>query len=115
MGLTIRWRLTLWNTLALAVVLVAIAGLVHILMLRTQQRIELALQERVTAAEQHTDQLLAGEFGHLQYDEKLAANPIPRLRHWIGEFKEHHNVYCVVYEPGGTVFARTEEMPAASV
>src|SRR6267378_3691117 len=110
MALTIRWRLTLWNTLALAVVLLCIAGLVHVLMRRTQQRIEQALQERVTAAEQRTDQLLAGELGHLDHDDQLVANPGQRLRFWIGEFKEHHNIYCVVYEPGGTVLARTEEM-----
>ena len=115
MGLTIRWRLTLWNTLALAIVLLGIAALVHVLMLRTQHRIDQALQERVAAAVQRTDQELAGELGHLEQDEHLAENPGQRLRYRIGEIREHHNIYCVVYERGGSLFARTEEMPPASV
>jgi heavy metal sensor kinase len=115
MALTIRWRLTLWNTLALAVVLFGMAGLVHVLMLRTQQRIDQALQERLTAAVQRTDQTLLEEFRHLEPDEPGARDPVKYLEHWIGEFKEHHNIYCVVYEPGGTVFLRTVDMPAAGV
>jgi heavy metal sensor kinase len=115
MRLTIHWRLTLWNTLALGVVLLGIGGLVHVLMLRTQQRIDEALQMRITATVQRLDQALAGELGHLHQDDPQSGIAMQRLRYWMGEFKEHHNYYCVVYEPGGQVLARTEEMPAASV
>jgi heavy metal sensor kinase len=115
MGLTIRWRLTLWNTLALAVALFGMAGLVHVLLLRTQQRIDQALQERLTAAAQRLDQLLLAEVRHLQPDELASKNAVAYLEHWIGEFREHHNLSCVVYEPSGNVFRRTSEMAAASV
>src|SRR5262249_43067183 len=38
-----------------------------------------------------------------------------RIKYWIFEFKEHNNVFCVVYDRSGKPLYRTEEMAAASV
>src|SRR5262249_128957 len=37
------------------------------------------------------------------------------IKYWIFEFKEHNNVFCVVYDRGGKPQFRTEEMAEASV
>jgi hypothetical protein len=100
MSLGIRWRLTLWNTLALAVVLLGFAGLVYALLRH-------ALYERV-------DQGLLTEFRELAQDQATAGDSEGRLRHWIEELKEHENFFCVVYGPGGEVLAKTQELVAGS-
>jgi heavy metal sensor kinase len=91
--LSIRWRLTLWNTLALAGVLLGFAALVYALMAH-------ALYEQV-------ERPLRSGFRQLERDE--------RLTYWVQELKEHNNIFCVVYGPDGQVRARTEEMAAESV
>jgi heavy metal sensor kinase len=101
MSLSIRWRLTLWNTLALAVVLLGFAGLVYALLGH-------ALYERID------DGLLAG-FRELAQEQTTSDDDGGRLRHRIEELKEHENLFCVVYGPGGEILARTEELAAASV
>jgi heavy metal sensor kinase len=101
MTLSIRWRLTLWNTLALAVVLLGFAGLVYALLRH-------ALYERI-------DRGLLTEFRELVVDEATPGDYQGRLRHWIDELKEHENFCCVVYGPGGDVLARTQELAADSV
>jgi heavy metal sensor kinase len=101
MSLSIRWRLTLWNTLALAVVLLGFAGLVYALLRH-------ALYERI-------DRGLLTEFRELVEDEATPGDYEGRLRHWIDELKEHENFCCVVYGPGGEVLARTRELAADSV
>jgi heavy metal sensor kinase len=91
--LNIRWRLTLWNALALAVVLAIFAGLVYLLLRR-------ALYEQ-------TESLLTAALGQLQSDPLVAGDADARLDHWAEEFKDHQNLLCVVYRPDGSVQART--------
>jgi two-component system heavy metal sensor histidine kinase CusS len=101
MHLSIRWRLTLWNTLALGLVLLGFAVLVYILMSR--------------ALYQQLDRKLLTAFRQLEQDGRASADPEGRLRHWIYEFKEHDNFFAVVYQQDGKVRARTEELAPASV
>jgi heavy metal sensor kinase len=100
-SLSIRWRLTLWNTLAVAVVLFGFAALVYALLRH-------ALYERI-------DQGLLTEFRELAEDQATAGDSDGRLRHWIEELKEHENFCCVVYGPGGEVLARTQDLGGDSV
>jgi heavy metal sensor kinase len=100
-ALSIRWRLTLWNTFALAVVLAGFAALVYGLLAR-------ALYEQ-------TDQRLLGGLRQLEQDRRLAADRPGRLRYWADELREHDNLACVAYGPGGEVLVRTNELAQASV
>src|SRR5262245_21598559 len=95
MRLSIRWRLTLWITVALAAVLVGFSALVYAMLVH-------ALYERV-------DQSLVSVF------QELESKPNPDLSYWIKEAKEHQNILCVVYDPQGNVYERTEELPSQSV
>src|SRR5258708_36044735 len=101
MSLSIRWRLTLWNTLALAVVLLGFAGMVYALLAR-------ALYEQ-------TDHKLLAGYQQLEHDERLNTDRDGRIRYWIDEMWEHENIVCVVYDQKGQVIARTTEIAAASV
>src|SRR5262245_42038581 len=101
MRLSIRWRLTLWITLALAGVLLGFSALVYGIMAH-------ALYEQV-------DRALALEFEQLRHDERLAGDPAGRLRYWIDEFQEHEKHFCVAYDAQGQVLARTAELPAVSI
>jgi heavy metal sensor kinase len=97
----IRWRLTLWNTLALAVVLLGFSALVYSLLAR--------------GLYQQVDHALVVEHQQLKQDERLAVDPAGRLRYWIDEFQEHEKFFCVVYDGQGKVYARTPELAEASV
>jgi two-component system heavy metal sensor histidine kinase CusS len=99
--LAIRWRLTLWNTLALAVLLACFAALVYGLLRH-------ALYEQ-------TDRALQAGFRLLRGDSRAETAADERLLYWIEEYKEHQNLFCVVYDAGGTLYARTEGLAAASV
>src|SRR5260370_26922864 len=94
-ALSMRWRLTLWNTLALAIVLLGFTALVYGLMRH-------ALYERI-------DRSLLTEL------QELEQKPNQDLAYWIHEAKEHQNISCVVYDAAGKVSVRTEELPEASV
>jgi heavy metal sensor kinase len=94
-ALSIRWRLTLWNTLALAVVLLGFTALVYGLMRH-------ALYERI-------DRSLLTEL------QEFEQKPTQDLAYWIHEAKEHQNISCVVYDSTGNVYERTEELPEAGV
>src|SRR5262249_31931649 len=48
-------------------------------------------------------------------DPRLATEAEPRLRHWAYEFKEHNNIFCVVYGPDGKVLVKTEELAELSI
>jgi heavy metal sensor kinase len=100
MCLSIRWRLTLWNTLALAVVLAGFSGLVYALLRH-------ALYEQL-------DRTLLAEQEQLRRDDRLAGQAHERLRHWIDEFMEHEKNFCVVYD-GDQVHLRTPELAADAV
>jgi heavy metal sensor kinase len=101
MALSIRWRLTLWNLLALAVVLLGFSALVYTLLRR-------ALYQQLDA------KLLAG-LRQLEQDPRLAADRAGRLRYWIYELHEHDGIFGVAYGPGGEVQARTAELAEDSV
>src|SRR5262245_11768714 len=98
MCLSIRWRLTLWNTLALAVVLLAFGALVRGLLAHAHGRIDRSLQERAESALGRVNRSLLAELKSLKQDPEMAGDPDRRLRHWIYEFKEHENIGCVVYD-----------------
>jgi heavy metal sensor kinase len=99
--LNIRWKLTLWNTLALGVVLACFAGLVFGLLRH-------ALFEQ-------TDRMLEASLTLLRDDPRVSADPDGRLRYWIEEFKEHQNLFSAAYLPDGTLLARTAELAEESV
>ena len=98
---SIRWRLTLWNTLGLALMLLAFAALVYGLLRH-------ALYEQV-------DQKLLGALGQLQQDERAAAAPDERLRYWIYEWHEHENLLAITYDSTGRARERTEQLAADSI
>ena len=91
--LSIRWRLTLWNTVSLAVVLACFAALVYGLLRH-------ALFEQ-------TDRSLQAGFGQLRGDPRVLTATDERLRYWIEEYKNHQDLFCVVYSADGTFYART--------
>jgi heavy metal sensor kinase len=99
--LNIRWKLTLWNTLALGVVLACFAVLVFALLRH-------ALFEQ-------TDRMLQASLTLLRQDPRVAADPEARLHYWIEEFREHQNLFCAAYLPDGTLLARTVELAEESV
>lgn len=101
MRLSVRWRLTLWNTLALAVLLLGFSGLVYALMSH-------ALYEQV-------DRTLLSELRQLQQDERLQAQPEERFAYWIDEFLEHEKNFCIVYHTDGRVYRRTPELAGESI
>lgn len=101
MRLSIRWRLTLWNTVTLAVVLIGFGGLVYGLLAR-------ALYAGI-------DRSLLAEFRELEQDPLLADHAEERLRYWINELKEHENIACIVYDAEGRVYQRTAELAMDSL
>jgi heavy metal sensor kinase len=106
MRLSIRWRLTLWNTLALAVLLLGFSALVYAMMAH-------ALYEQV-------DRALLAEAEQLRRDERLQGqtdSPAARKRlaYWIDEFQEHERFFCVVYDARGEVYLKTAELADGSV
>jgi heavy metal sensor kinase len=96
--LSIRWRLTCWITLALAVVLACFAVLVYG-MLRH------ALYDQ-------TDRLLTAGFGQLARDPHAATATDERLRYWIEEYQHHQNLLCAIYRSDGVLHAWTEGFSA---
>ena len=63
---TIRWRLTLWNTLALGVLLLAFSGLVYGLLVRT-----------LYAA---IDRTLEDSWRQMADDNRVVTDPVPERR-----------------------------------
>jgi heavy metal sensor kinase len=100
-GLSIRWRLTLWNLLALAAVLLGFSGLVYGLLVR--------------ALYQQVDGKLRAGFRQIQQGRRVEVDRDGRLRYWIYELHEHDGIFGVAYGPDGKVHARTEELAADSV
>jgi len=101
MKLSIRWRLTLWNTLGLSVVLLGFGALVYALLAH-------ALYQRI-------DRSLLSELQELEQDQRMPTQRDERLRHWIYEFKEHENISCVAYDTSGQVRDRTVELASDSI
>src|SRR5260370_12215271 len=98
MHLSIRWRLTLWNMLALAVVLLGSGALVYGMLHR-------ALYQRL-------DRSLQMEFHELAQDPLLPGAPDERLRYWIAELHDTENMVCVVYDARGKLRHRPQTLSA---
>jgi heavy metal sensor kinase len=98
---SIRWRLTLWNTLGLAVMLLAFAALVY-------GMLQHALYEQI-------DRKLVEALRLLKEDPRMAATPVERLRHWMYEWREHENLSAIAYDTGGRVRERTEQLARDSI
>lgn len=101
MGLSIRWRLTLWNTLALAVVLIGVALLVYGLVTHTLYG--------------QLDRKLRVGVEQLAKDERIARDREGRLSYWLEEFKEHENLFGVIYGPDGSILVKTPELAVDAV
>jgi heavy metal sensor kinase len=95
MALSIRWRLTVWNVVTLALGFLGFGILVYVLLER--------------ALYQGIDRSLLTELQELEH------KPDVDVAYWIKEAKEHENIFCVVFDAKGTVYQRTEEMPAEAV
>jgi two-component system heavy metal sensor histidine kinase CusS len=115
MRLSIRWRLTLWNTLALAAVLFTFGALVYGLLARAHDEIDRALEDRIDRSLRRVDQALLSEMQTLRRDRRMAVEGRRRLRYWIYEFEEHEKIFCVVYDPQGKVYERTEQLAGDSI
>jgi heavy metal sensor kinase len=101
MSLSIRTRLTLWNTLGLGVVLLVFAGLVY------------GLSRRVLY-HQIDHKLLTG-FREIEQNPSSAAERNGYLAHWVYELHEHEGILAVVYGTEGKVRERTQELAEASI
>jgi heavy metal sensor kinase len=101
MSLSIRWRLTLWNILAVAAVVLGFGALVYGLL-------RAALYERL-------DRSLRTGWQELERDTRLATDRDKRLHYLIGELEEHNNTFSIVYNQAGEAFARTDKLAADSV
>jgi len=99
--LSIRWRLTLWNSLALAVVLLGFAALVYSLVHR--------------ALYQQIDRKLLTALQQIHDDYRLADDADGRLGHWVYELREHESIFAVVYGANGGVRLRTQELAESSI
>jgi len=99
--LSIRWRLTLWNTLGLAVLLLAFAGFIY-------GRLRHALYEQI-------DRKLAGALEELQNDSQAKIEPDQRLPYLIHELQEHESLFVVVYDRRSGIVARTEGLADESL
>jgi heavy metal sensor kinase len=100
MSVSIRWRLAIWNALAFGALLVAFAGLVY----------ALAYREAVEAV----DRKLTSCLDQFTRDERNVRDP-ERLRHWIGEFWEHEQVACAIFDASGKRLERTDELTPESL
>jgi len=95
MHLSIRWRLTLWYVLALAIVLIGFSALVYGLLANAlQRRIDRVLFTESQEAEEHVGS---------------------DLMDWIQETYEHEKVACVIYDRAGQVLFKTPILSPASV
>jgi heavy metal sensor kinase len=99
--LKIRWKLTIWITLGLTVVLACFAGLAYFMLHH-------ALLEQ-------TDRSLEGCLAQVRADPRIATAPEARLRYWIDEIKEHQNFLSVIYRSDGSILVRSPELPQASL
>ena len=86
--MSIRRRLTLWNTLGFAAVLAGFGVMIYLLVGR--------------ALRQQADRAADNGFRLMESDPRLAANPEARARYWVREFDEHMGVLAGVYRADGS-------------
>jgi heavy metal sensor kinase len=97
---SIRWRLTVWNTAALALLLLGLAVLIYALLGRAL----------VAGVDRTLDECWR------QFErEPPPAEDEGRLRHWVEEFWEHEHIACVVFAADGRVAVKTVELAEAAV
>ncbi len=101
MRLNIRWRLTLWNIVVLAAVLALFASLVYLLFRQ-------ALYEQ-------TDRLLRAALGQPRADPRIETATHERIDHWVEEYRDHQQLFCVIYRSDGSVYAHTPELSSESM
>ncbi len=97
---TIRRRLTLLNSLALAVLLGAFAALIYGL-----------LANKVIGS---VDGKLLECWRELEHEPRVADDPA-RLQYLVHEFWEHEQVFCAVYGPDSKLRTQTEELANEAV
>jgi heavy metal sensor kinase len=88
---SIRWRLTVWNAVGVAVVLVGFAALVYWLAGR--------------AFRQQADRTAESAFRLVETDPRMATNAAERGKYWVREFDEHMGVLAAIYGPDGSPLA----------
>lgn len=88
---SIRWRLTVWNAVGVAVVLVGFAALVYWFAGR--------------AFRQQADRTADAAFRLVETDPRMATNPAERAKYWVHEFDEHMGVPAAIYGPDGSPLA----------
>lgn len=88
---SIRWRLTVWNAVGVAVVLVGFAALVYWLAGR--------------AFRQQADRTADAGYRLVETDPRMASNPAERAEYWVHEFDEHMGVLAAIYGPDGSPLA----------
>lgn len=88
---SIRWRLTVWNAVGVAVVLVGFAALVYWLADR--------------AFRQQADRTAEAAFRLVETDPHMATNPAERAKYWVHEFDEHMGVLAAISGPDGSPLA----------
>ncbi len=94
--LSIRWRITLWNTAAFAAVLTGFGVLVYSLLRETHY--------------DQVDRTLESRYREVVKDENLAANPEERFRFWVRKFGKHIEMFGIVLDAGGNPVAEAEQL-----
>jgi len=95
-GMSIRRRLTLWNAIAFATVLVGFAGLVYLLASR--------------ALWQQANRTADTGFRLVETDPRLMTDTDVRVRYWLDEFDEHMGIVAGVYRVDGSSVAVHPEL-----
>ncbi len=88
---SIRWRLTVWNAVGVAVVLVGFMVLVYWLAGR--------------AFRQQADRTADTGFRLVETDPRMATKSAERAKYWVREFDEHMGVLAAIYGPDGSPLA----------
>ncbi|MGE0758917.1 MAG: sensor histidine kinase [Pirellulaceae bacterium] len=94
--ISIRWRMTLWNTAAFAVVLAGFGVLVF-------------WQLRQTHYDQ-VDRVLMARYREVAADPQVAEAPRERFAYWMRQPAEHVDLAGVVLDPAGETVARAEKL-----
>lgn len=91
---SIRWRMTLWNTTAFAVVLVGFGLLVYSLLRQTHY--------------QQIDRVLDARYQELLADDRIAENPDERFPLWMRGSGTHVELLGIVRDPDGRIVGQDE-------
>lgn len=97
-NVSIRWRMTVWNTIAFAIVLVAFGILVYSLLRQTHY--------------DQIDRALTMRYRELTNDDRVTNSPDPaaRFQHWVAKFGKHVEISGVVRDDDGKTIAQSEDL-----